>query len=132
MPEDELPPEDDAADLTPSDGAVDALGKQQGETQEGLREAALPLEGSFQLTISPVPDFDRLLSLDGALGRLARVRSVTLADYARDEVTFRVEVGQVTDGEELASELGEASRQAMEVVSTTPERLELRVTGARS
>ena len=138
--EDESSPEDDAEDLTREDAPVGALreplrqaqGGAQEEPTEGLREAAPPLEGSFQLTISPVPDFDRLLSLDGALGRLARVRSVTLADYARDEVTFRVEVGQVTDGEELASELAEASRQTLEVVSTTPERLELRVTGARS
>jgi hypothetical protein len=57
---------------------------------------AAPIEvsvsGRVQVTFSPVPDFDRLLNLDGALGRVSGVDSVTLADYAQEEVTFRVEV----------------------------------------
>ncbi len=50
------------------------------------------MKGRVQVRIAPVPDFDRLLNLDGALGRVSGVDSVTLADYAQEEVTFRVEV----------------------------------------
>jgi len=61
-----------------------------------LPEETAPIEvsvsGRVQVTFSPVPDFDRLLNLDGALGRVSGVDSVTLADYAQEEVTFRVEV----------------------------------------
>ena len=50
------------------------------------------VRGRVQVRIAPVLDFDRLLNLDGALGRVSGVDSVTLADYAQEEVTFRVEV----------------------------------------
>ena len=55
-------------------------------------EIEVSVRGRVQVRISPVPDFDRLLNLDGALGRVSGVDSVTLADYAQEEVTFRVEV----------------------------------------
>ena len=44
--------------------------------------------GRILVSISPVPDFDRLLNLDGALGRMPGIENVTLADYAKEEVTF--------------------------------------------
>jgi hypothetical protein len=61
-----------------------------------VEEAPAPVDvtvrGRVQVRIAPVPDFDRLLNLDGALGRVSGVDSVTLADYAQEEVTFRVEI----------------------------------------
>ncbi len=62
------------------------------ELVSGPDAQQVSVSGRVQVTFSPVPDFDRLLNLDGALGRVSGVDSVTLADYAQEEVTFRVEV----------------------------------------
>jgi hypothetical protein len=74
-----------------------------------------------------VPDFDRLLSLDGALGRMSGVRNVTLADYAREEVTFRVEVEEAMTAEGFGEGLAESAGLRVEVLSTADDRLALRL-----
>jgi hypothetical protein len=88
------------------------------------------LSGRVILNVSPVPDFDRLLSLDGALGRLACIRNVTLADYAKEEVTFRVEMADATSVEEFANGLAQAGGQRFEVAGVSPGQLDLRVVPA--
>jgi hypothetical protein len=67
------------------------------------------VKGRVQVRIAPVPDFDRLLNLDGALSRVKGVDSVTLADYAQEEVTFRVEVLSDKDAGLFAREIAEAA-----------------------
>jgi hypothetical protein len=85
------------------------------------------LAGRIILSVSPVPDFDRLLSLDGALGRLSFVNNVTLADYAKEEVTFRVELGMSISVEDFTSELAQMCGQSMDVAAVTPGQLQLRL-----
>jgi hypothetical protein len=80
-----------------------------------------------QLRISPVPDFDRLLSLDGALGRMTGIGNVTLADYAREEVTFRVEVDPPTSVEDFRSRLSVSAGASIEVVASGNDGLALRL-----
>jgi hypothetical protein len=77
------------------------------------------ISGRVLVSISPVPDFDRLLSLDGALGRMEDVRNVTLADYAREEVTFRIEIDNPISPESFASRLAETGNQRVEVTSAS-------------
>ncbi len=94
----------------------------------GREDPEKPLVGGrLILHISPVPDFDRLLSLDGALGRLSFVHNVTLADYAREEVTFRVELGEGTNAEAFTSELSQMSGQSLEVTASEPGQLSLHI-----
>jgi hypothetical protein len=85
------------------------------------------VSGRVVLVIAPVPDFDRLLSIDGALGRMAEVRNVSLADYAREQVTFRIEVDQQTSAEDFARDLSEASSMDISVVNSAPGNLSLRL-----
>jgi len=86
-----------------------------------------PVTGKVTLIIAPVPDFDRLLSIDGALGRMTDVRNVSLADYAREQVTFRIEVDRPTSAEDFAHDLSEASSMDIGVVSSAPGNLSLRL-----
>ena len=81
------------------------------ETQEpaAATSAGATLFGRVQVTISPVPDFDRLLNLDSALSRVGSVQSVTLADYAQEEVTFRIDLASPLSASDFASELSEAA-----------------------
>jgi hypothetical protein len=67
------------------------------------------LFGRVQVNIAPVPDFDRLLSLDSALSRIGAVQSVTLADYAQEEVTFRIDLASPLAASDFAQELSEAA-----------------------
>jgi len=83
--------------------------------------------GRIVLNIAPVPAFDRLLSLDGALGRMADVRNVSLADYAKEEVTFRIELDQPISAEAFARGLGESASMVISVVSSAPGSLSLRL-----
>jgi hypothetical protein len=94
---------------------------------EEPEQAPLELWGRVVLNVSPVPDFDRLLSLDGALGRLSCVRNVTLADYAKEAVTFRVELNEPIGVDEFTKELAQAGGQALEVVSVAPGELNLKI-----
>ena len=96
---------------------------------EALSEgsSAPVLAGRIILSVSPVPDFDRLLSLDGALGRLSFVNNVTLADYAKEEVTFRVELGMSISVEDFTVELAQMCGQSMDVTAVTPGQLQLRI-----
>jgi hypothetical protein len=85
------------------------------------------VSGRVQLRISPVPDFDRLLNLDGALSRVRNVESVTLADYAQEEVTFRVEVVGSKDAAEFAHEIGEAAGVITDLVDADASVLTIRI-----
>jgi hypothetical protein len=75
-----------------------------------------------------VPDFDRLLSLDGALGRLSSVSNVTLADYAKEEVTFRVELSKTVRAGEFAGELSRTFGQSVEVAWAQAGEVQLKIT----
>jgi archaellum component FlaC len=83
--------------------------------------------GRVQMTISPVPDFDRLLSLDSALARIQDVRSVTLADYAREEVIFRVEIEKPLSVVEFGRQLSETAGVSAEVTEASENTLSIRV-----
>ncbi len=85
------------------------------------------IAGRVLVSISPVPDFDRLLSLDGALGRMSGIGNVTLADYAREEVTFRVEVDPPTSVEDFRSRLSVSAGASIEVVASGGDGLALRL-----
>jgi hypothetical protein len=79
------------------------------EASEPAPPIEVTIRGRVQVRIAPVPDFDRLLNLDGALGRVSGVDSVTLADYAQEEVTFRVEVLGDKDAGLFTREIAEAA-----------------------
>ncbi len=85
------------------------------------------ISGRVVLNISPVPDFDRLLSLDGALGRMQDVRNVSLADYAKEEVTFRIELDRTVQADAFARELSGAANLNVTVVSASAGNLSLRL-----
>lgn len=115
---------DEAVVAAPSDTTVSAA------PPTGDEPAAPRLEGRIQLTIAPVPDFDRLLNLDAALGRVNGVRSVTLADFAREEVVFRVEFEATVPLADLLEQLGAAAHQRFEVVAFEPGGVSLRLVPA--
>jgi hypothetical protein len=85
------------------------------------------LEGRVLVSIAPVPDFDRLLNLDGALGRMSGVRNVSLADYAKEEVTFRIEVDQSISPEEFSQRLSDSAGARIEIASAAEGNLALRI-----
>jgi hypothetical protein len=95
--------------------------------EEAPNGEAVALSGKVVLNVSPVPDFDRLLSLDGALGRLPCIRNVTLADYAKEEVTFRLEMNDATSVDEFTSELARAGGQSLAVTAVAPGQLDLKI-----
>src|SRR5512146_510186 len=69
--------------------------------------ATVTMLGRIQLAISPVPDFDRLLHLDSSLGKMGGVHGVTLADYAQEEVTFRVDLDGAISALDFAQQLSD-------------------------
>jgi hypothetical protein len=92
--------------------------------------AAAPIavmSGQIEVRISPVPDFDRLLQLDGVLGRLSIVGNVGLADFLNEEVTFRVDLVQPVAALHLARMVGEAAGVAVEVMQAAETALALRL-----
>jgi len=123
-------PEESASDVQPE--AESAGASDDGAVVEplALDSPALVLSGRVVLNISPVPDFDRLLGLDGALGRIPFVRNVTLADYAKEEVTFRLELEESASVEEFTSELSQSAGQTLEVTAVAPGQLQLRIVRA--
>lgn len=106
-----------ATESEPADEAVAA-------TTDGI--AGL-VTGKLLISIAPVPDFDRLLNLDGALGRMTSVRNVSLADYAKEEVTFRIEIDEPLTADEFARRLSESAQIAVEAVSADEGNLALQI-----
>ena len=90
------------------------------------REPGL-LDGRVLVFVSPVPDFDLLLSLDGALGRMPGIRNVTLDDYAKEQVVFRVELAVPFAANDLAQRLADAVGQNIDVISAAGDRITLRL-----
>ena len=88
---------------------------------------SITISGRVQMTISPVADFDKLLSLDSALARIAGVHSVTLADYAREEVVFRVELEKPVSVVEFAHQLSDTAGVATEVTEASESTLSIRI-----
>jgi hypothetical protein len=90
--------------------------------------APFVLDERVLLTVSPVRDFDRLLGLDSALGRIASVRNVTLADFAREEVTFRIEMNYSSPITDFTSDLAQLMPdQTFEVTAFAPGNIRLRI-----
>jgi hypothetical protein len=85
------------------------------------------LFGRVQVNISPVPDFDRLLNLDSALSRVSSVQTVTLADYAQEEVTFRIDLASPLDANDFAQQLGEAAGVSAQVIESNAGAVTLRL-----
>jgi hypothetical protein len=80
-----------------------------------------------QVNIAPVPDFDRLLSLDSALSHVGSVQSVTLADYAHEEVTFRIDLASPLAAVDFAQQLSDASGLATEIEDADGSAVTLRI-----
>jgi hypothetical protein len=55
------------------------------------------------------------------------VRNVSLADYAKEEVTFRIEVESAMTAGEFASRLGESAAIQVDAVSAAEGNLSLRI-----
>ena len=79
------------------------------------------------VSIAPVPDFERLLNLDGALGRMSDVGNVSLADYANEEVRFRVEVASPMSAPDFARSLSACAGIPIELVSASLGSISLKV-----
>ncbi len=90
------------------------------------------LAGKILANLAPVPDFDRLLNLAGALGRMAGVLNVTLADYTREEVSFQVELGEEIGADEFGRRLAEVTGYDLLVVAAAPDSIQLRLSGVGS
>ena len=88
---------------------------------------SITIFGRVQMTISPVPDFDKLLSLDSALARIPGVHSVTLADYAREEVIFRVELERPVSVVDFSSQLSDTAGVPTEVTEASESTLSIRI-----
>jgi hypothetical protein len=114
-----------AAEITPDEPA--ATTEEPAVEKPAAEAAADTIAGRVLVSISPVPDFDRLLSLDGALGRMSGIGNVTLADYAREEVTFRVEVDPPTSVEDFRDRLSASAGASIEVVASGGDGLALRL-----
>ncbi len=130
--------EPSAEGVPPEPGSDMASGSQTSNYGHGVATATsapvpsaagMLLDGKIVLNVEPVPDFDRLLSLDAALSRLGSVRNVTLADYARDEVTFNLEMRAAVDVESFTRELSQTTGQAFEVKAASTDNLQLRFSG---
>jgi hypothetical protein len=91
-------------------------------------ETTITIFGRVQVMISPVADFDRLLSLDSALARVEGVKSVTLADYAREEVVFRIELEKPFTVGAFAEHLSETAGLPASVVEASENVLSVRIT----
>lgn len=91
-----------AYDLAP--GSLDA----SSDDPEAQVQAAT-LAGPFQVSLLPVPDMDRVMELDEALAHVAGIGNVMLADYAGEEVTFRLEAEEPMSPLTLAQRLGETA-----------------------
>ncbi len=89
--------------------------------------ATITMLGRIQLAISPVPDFDRLLHLDSSLGKMGGVHGVTLADYAHEEVTFRVDLNGPISARDFAGELSDKAGVNAEVTAASESSLTLRL-----
>jgi hypothetical protein len=96
-------------------------------TPAATASASATLFGRVQVNISPVPDFDRLLNLDSALSRVGSVQSVTLADYAQEEVTFRIDLASPLAASDFAQQLSDASGFNAEVESADGSTITLRL-----
>jgi len=93
-----------------------------------VEEIPLPtVAGRVLVTIAPVPDFDRLLNLDGALGRMHGIANVSLADYAKEEVTFRLEVESPMTADDFAPKLSESAGSSASVATAEEGKLALRL-----
>ena len=123
------PPADEEDEAAAAEAMMQQYVSQASPAGEATGEAGNheAVSGRVVLVIAPVPDFDRLLSIDGALGRMTDVRNVSLVDYAREQVTFRIEVDRPTSAEDFARDLSEASSMDIGVVSSTPGNLSLRL-----
>jgi hypothetical protein len=97
------------------------------EEQPAQPTLAQTLSGQVQLGIWPVPDFDPLLNLDGALSKLSAVHSVSLADYAQEEVTFRLELTGSVSPQDFARQLAELASLSLEVSEAGDDYLKLRI-----
>ena len=89
--------------------------------------ATVTMLGRIQLAISPVPDFDRLLHLDSSLGKMSGVHGVTLADYAQEEVTFRVDLDGPISALDFASQLSDKAGVSANVTAASESSLTLRL-----
>jgi len=96
-------------------------------TAASMAPAEPGIGGVIEVTISPVPDFDRLLTLDGALGKLDGVRSVTLVNYAQEEVTFRVELEGRQSADKFADKLSEAAGMGVHLTEAGDTSLRMRL-----
>jgi hypothetical protein len=95
--------------------------------EELVADLSTTIFGRVQVVISPVADFDRLLSLDGALAGIEGVKSVTLADYAREEVAFRLELEKPFTAGDLAARLSENAGLPASVAEASETALSLRL-----
>jgi hypothetical protein len=94
---------------------------------EAEGQPAATVSGRVLVTIAPVPDFDRLLNLDGALGRMSGIANVSLADYAKEEVTFRLEIEQPMSADDFARHLSASTGSQAEVSAAAEGKLALRL-----
>jgi hypothetical protein len=104
--------------------------KAENQHEEAPAIEASPAEqvaGRVLVTIAPVPDFDRLLNLDSALSRMQGIASISLADYAREEVTFRLEMDSPMSAEDLARNLSESTGSSTSVATAEEGKLVLRL-----
>jgi hypothetical protein len=107
--------------------AVERAPMAEREPEAAMPVPAVSIFGRVQMTISPVPDFDRLLSLDSALARVAGVHSVTLADYAHEEVVFRVELEKPMSVAEFAHQLSETAGVSTNVLEASESAVSIRI-----
>jgi hypothetical protein len=85
--------------------------------------AAVEVSGRILVTLAPVPDFDLLLKLDAALGRMASVGNVSLADYVSESATFRIQLRETLPAEDFSRRLIEAAGLRLTLTRAAPTEL---------
>lgn len=90
------PPVAQGAPQAPADGK---------EQSEAPLATFVPEDGSVLVRVAPVAGFQGLMRVQDALARLRGIRQTAVEAYSQGEARLRLEIGEVTDSDEIAGGL---------------------------
>lgn len=75
------------------------------EQPEAPLATFVPEDGSVVVRVAPVAGFQGLMRVQDALARLRGIRQTAVEAYSQGEARLRLEIGEVTDSDEIADGL---------------------------
>lgn len=75
------------------------------ESSEAPLATFVPEDGSVLVRVAPVAGFQGLMRVQDALARLRGIRQTAVEAYSQGEARLRLEIGEVTDSDEIAGGL---------------------------